>query len=151
MNEKWDRRFLELARYIAEWSKDPSTRCGAVIVRPDRTIASLGYNGFPRGTDDDPDLYANRETKYARVVHAEMNAILACAERPSGMTLYTFSRGWGPCCDRCAAHIIQAGIRRVVYDSAPVPERAEQSIQRALNILCEAQVRIHGYLMENAP
>ena len=57
IDEKWDRRFLALAEHVADWSKDPSTKTGAVIVRPDRTIASMGYNGFPRGmadTDDRP-------------------------------------------------------------------------------------------------
>ena len=47
--EKWDRRFLRLAREVASWSKDPSTKVGAVLVDPlDNTIVSLGYNGFPR-------------------------------------------------------------------------------------------------------
>lgn len=47
--EKWDARFLDLAVFIGDWSKDPSTKVGAVLVRPDRTIAGLGFNGFPRG------------------------------------------------------------------------------------------------------
>lgn len=66
---KWDRRFLRLAQEVASWSKDPSTKTGAVIVRPDKTIAAIGYNGFPRGCDDAPELYAHRETKLSRVVH----------------------------------------------------------------------------------
>jgi dCMP deaminase len=142
---KWDLRFLTLAQHVSTWSKDPSTKCGAVIVRPNRTIASLGYNGFPRGVDDSPETYADRETKYSRVVHAEMNAILSCTERPQGYTIYTFSNGWGPACDRCAAHIVQAGLVRIVYDEAPTPERASDSIIRSLLILAEAGVEIKGY------
>ena len=42
--EKWNVRFLDLARFIAAWSKDPSTKVGAVLVRPDRTIAAVGFN-----------------------------------------------------------------------------------------------------------
>ena len=45
--DKWDARFLDLAVYVADWSKDPSTKVGAVLVRPDRTIAALGFNRFP--------------------------------------------------------------------------------------------------------
>lgn len=143
--EKWDLRFLNLAQHISIWSKDPSTKCGAVIVRPNRTIASLGYNGFPRGIDDSPAIYADREAKYARVVHAEMNAILSCTERPQGFTLYTFSQGWGPCCDRCAAHIIQAGITRVVFDKTEPPARAWSSLITACALLDEANIEVKGY------
>lgn len=112
--DRWDMRFLALAEHIAAWSKDPSTKCGAVIVRPNRTIASVGYNGFPRGVVDDPRLYEEREEKYSRIVHAEMNAILSASESLAGYTLYVWPPGMGPTCDRCAAAVIQTGIRRVV-------------------------------------
>lgn len=142
--DKWDFRFLELAKHITSWSKDPSTKCGAVLVRPDRTIASMGYNGFPRGIDDSEDKYLDREQKYARVIHAEMNAILTCPERPKGLTLYAYNQGWGPSCDRCAAHIIQSGITRVVYDLAEVPDRAQGSIALAMHLFREAQIIVDG-------
>ena len=109
--QKWDRRFLKLAEHISEWSKDPSTKCGAVIVRPDRTIASVGYNGFPRGMSDALAFINNREVKYSRTVHAEMNALLSAAEPVKGCTLYTTP--FMPC-ERCAVHMIQAGITRIV-------------------------------------
>lgn len=115
MIDKWDRRFLKMAEHIAEWSKDPSTKCGAVIVRPDRTIASVGYNGFPRGMNDALALLANREVKLSRMVHAEMNALLSANEPVKGYTLYTVP--FMPC-DRCAVHMIQAGIKRVVSYAA---------------------------------
>ena len=47
--DKWDRRFLKIAREGATWSKDPSTQVGAVIVDQDQRVVSLGYNGPPRG------------------------------------------------------------------------------------------------------
>lgn len=111
MVNKWDRRFLEMAELVSTWSKDPSTKCGAVIVRPDRTIASLGYNGFPRGIIDNRRLLMTREAKYQRIVHCEMNAILNYEGNVRGMTLYTY-----PLlpCDNCAKHVIQAGIVRCV-------------------------------------
>lgn len=111
MNEKWDTRFMELAMMVSQWSHDPSTKCGAVIVRPDKTIASLGFNGFPRGIKDSLERYAERALKLQYVVHAEMNAILSSPQSVKGFTLYT----WPMCpCERCAMHVIQAGISRVV-------------------------------------
>lgn len=114
-HDKWHKRYVNLAEYIAQWSKDPSTKTGSVIVRPDNTIASVGYNGFPRGIEDKADLLYNREEKYKRVIHCEMNAILNARERVDGYTLYNWP---GQSCERCAVHVIQAGIIRVVspYD-----------------------------------
>jgi dCMP deaminase len=109
--EKWDRRFIDLMKVAEGWSKDPSTKVGAVIVRPDLTVASIGYNGFPRGMSDDDALYADRPTKYSRIVHGEMNAILNAHCSVQGCTLYVPF----PPCDRCAVHVVQAGIKRVVY------------------------------------
>lgn len=133
----WDIRFLELARHIAQWSKDPSTKCGAVIVRPDRTIVSLGYNGFPRGMSDDPAMYKNREVKYRKVVHAEMNAILTAGTTDlAGCCLYTWPI---PPCERCAVHILQTGIVRVVGGEPPAA--CKQDLRESIG-------RGDGYLVE---
>ena len=109
--DKWDLRFLGLARTVSSWSKDPSTQVGAVIVRPDKTVASVGYNGFPRNMPDFPELYANRDEKYSRIIHAEINAVLHAREQITGYTLYTY-----PLlpCDRCMVQMMQAGIKRIV-------------------------------------
>jgi dCMP deaminase len=109
--DKWDGRFLDLAVFVADWSKDPSTKVGAVLVRPDRTVASLGFNGFPRGVLDHPERYDDRPTKYEMVVHAELNALLSTRESLEGYTLYVTPL---PPCGQCAAAIIQRGIRKVV-------------------------------------
>lgn len=116
----WDAWYVLLADFIGQRSKDPSTQCGAVIVRPDKTIAATGYNGFPRAIEDKPELLNDRAAKYARVIHAEMNAILTAKEPLTGYTLYVSPM---PCCERCAVHVVQAGIRRVVY---PVPSEARK-------------------------
>ena len=79
MKKSWRDHFLGLAQFKASKSKDPSTKCGAVIVGPDMAERALGFNGFPRGCDDSPELYADRETKLLRVVHAEANAIAQAA------------------------------------------------------------------------
>ena len=112
--EEWDYRFLDMASLISTWSKDPSTKVGAVVVDEDRIIVSLGYNGFPFGICDDKIL-DNREIKYKMVVHAECNALLFSPEPPLGCTIYTYP--FMPC-PKCAGMIIQAGIDRVVsYES----------------------------------
>jgi len=116
MSLKWDQRFLELSKLIASWSKDPSTQTGAVIVSPDRTIIAVGYNGFPKGMEDTPELYANREIKYSRIVHCEMNAVLNAKQSVEGCTLYTWPFA---SCDRCAVHMIQAGIKTFVFPKLP--------------------------------
>lgn len=108
--EIWDRRFLELAGVVASWSKDPSTHVGSVIVRPDRTVASMGYNGFARGVDDDIIFYEDRTIKYERVIHAELNAILSAKESLDGYALYCTLYP----CARCASAIIQSGITGLV-------------------------------------
>lgn len=140
---KWDKDFLALAEFWAKKrSKDPSTKCGCVIVRPDKTIASLGYNGFPRGIEDKPEWLNNREEKYKRVIHSEMNAILNAREPLHGYTLYVWP---GPMsCERCSVHIIQAGIKRVVAAHAdPVhAERWKDNIKVALELYKEAGVEV---------
>lgn len=108
--EKWDKRFIDLAEHISNWSKDPSTKCGAVITDKNK-IVSLGFNGFPQGIEDSNSRLDDREVKYKMVLHAEMNAILFANRSLLGCTIYTYPM---PPCSRCAAHIIQAGIKRIV-------------------------------------
>lgn len=150
MIEKWDMRFLEMAELVSLWSKDPSTKCGAVIVRPDRTVCSVGFNGFPKGCDDDPEIYENRELKYARVVHAELNAILHAREPLHGYTIYTYPPGYGPSCDRCSSHIIQAGIKRVVHiqDTSEFASRWKDAAEIGLKMYEEAGVEVIHYSAE---
>jgi dCMP deaminase len=143
MTIKWVMRYLHLAEMVASWSKDPSTQCGAVVVRPDKTLASVGYNGFPRGCKDDDEIYANRDLKLARVIHAEQNALLnAGGQDLTGCTMYTWPPGFGPSCDRCSAHIIQAGIVEVVhvYDDSDFASRWKEPAQRGLDMYEEAGV-----------
>ena len=107
---KWDSRFIELAYLVSSWSKDPSTKCGAVITQGKRVV-SMGFNGFPVGISDDKDRYRDRELKYKIVLHAEVNAILFANQSLVGCTLYVVPMP--PCC-QCASKIIQSGIKRIV-------------------------------------
>lgn len=137
---KWDERFLDLAELVAGWSKDPSTQCGAVITKGNR-IVSLGYNGFPSRLSDDEVLYEHRSTKYERIIHAEMNAILYARGRTADTTLYTWPL---MPCDRCAAHVVQAGIARVVSTSLR-PERWANAHAAAMGMFHEAGVIVASY------
>lgn len=145
----WPTFFLGMADYVSQASKDPSTRCGAVIVRPDRTVASVGYNGFPRGVVDDETRLNNRETKLSMTVHAEMNAILNAHERMDGYTIYVT----GPCCSNCAAAVIQAGIKHVIYKKPDDDflSRWKESCHRADVMFCEAGVAVNRKIRDDAP
>ena len=139
---KWQGRFIKLAEEISTWSKDQSSRVGAVIVRPDRTIASIGFNGFPRGVNDSHERIANRDTKLLYTIHAEMNAILSAKEPLAGYSIFVWP--FQPCA-HCAASIIQSGIKDVYCPfNAHLEsyERWAESFKAALQMFDEANVRV---------
>lgn len=136
---KWRDRFLKLAEHVAQWSRDPSTKVGAVIVRPNKSIASLGFNGFPQGIDDANERYEDRSIKYDLIVHGEINAISFAQESLVGYTLYTWP--FLPCC-RCAGIIIQNGINAVIAPVLPdeLKERWEGALATTKQMFDEANV-----------
>ena len=113
----WEEYFMGLAHLSGLRSKDPNTQVGAVIVDENNRVVSIGYNGFPSGVSDDEFPWGREggvlDTKYAFVVHAELNAILNSQRSVRGCTLYV---SLFPC-NECAKAIIQSGIRRIVYES----------------------------------
>ena len=138
MSEKWDQRFLELAKHIAGWSKDPSTKVGCVVVGEDREIRSTGFNGFPRGIADDGERLSDREQKYPLICHAEENAIMHAARIGVSLKGCVAYVTWPPC-TRCARSLIQAGVREVVYpDSCVVPERWAKDFNMSNGMMLEA-------------
>jgi len=149
----WDARGLALAAHVGGWSKDPSTKTGCAIFRPDRTLVSVGYNGFPRGVVDSDHRLHDRPTKYAMVVHAEANAILFAGGRLDDCTAYVHP--WQPCSD-CAGLLIQAGVARVVAPRATDEqmERWGASFALGLTMFDEAGVVLDlvgvGVLLERA-
>jgi dCMP deaminase len=111
--DKWNRRFLELAKHVSDYSKDPSTKVGAVVVDDDGNVRTVAYNGFPRGVEDSEERLNNRELKYQFVVHSELNAISTCARigiPTKGATLVCTHFP----CSVCAGAIVQAGFKEVV-------------------------------------
>lgn len=137
MNDKWDARFLDLARYIAQWSKDPSTQTGAVITRG-RQVVSVGYNGLAAGVYDLPERLNEREVKLKMIVHCERNAMLYAKQDLTGCTLYTWPF---MSCAPCAAMVIQAGINRCVAPYADRPKWAED-FKLATDMFQEAGINL---------
>lgn len=142
-NMKWDLFFLNMCDLVSGLSKDPSTKTGAIIVRPDKTVASTGFNGFPKPMNDDSSLYNDRPTKYSRIIHSEMNALLHAREPVKGYTLYTT----GCCCDRCFVHMVQAGIKRFVYweDTEDMKSRWGDQFGKVSSYALEADVDLVQY------
>ena len=140
VSDKWDARFMSLAEVVAGWSKDPSTKCGAVITRG-KFIVSLGFNGFPAGCSDSEDLCLDRHKKYARVIHAEKNAIFSAKQDLSGCTIYVYP--FAPC-SQCAGAIIQTGIKRVVtrVASEELENRWGESINESLLMFLESGIEV---------
>lgn len=140
--EKWDQRFLDMAQSVAAWSKDPSTKVGAVITDGNKKVISLGYNGLPQWVEDNPDILNNREEKYKYIIHAEVNAILQAnkGEYFAG-TIYTYPF---LTCTQCAAMIIQAGIMRVVSYKC-VDDRWMARIEDSKKLLSMADIEVVEY------
>ena len=112
----WEQYFMAVAMVAAERSKDPSSQVGACIVDSNDKIVSTGYNGAPRGYDDDKCMTWEREgefldTKYAYVCHSELNAILNSPLPVKDCRIYVTLFP----CNECAKAIIQSGIKEVIY------------------------------------
>lgn len=144
----WRKRFMEMAWYVAKWSKDPSTKVAAIIVGPDNEIRATGYNGFPRGVADTRERYADRDTKIALTVHAECNAIFNAVRSgvcTAGCHMYVAGL---PPCSICAGAIVQAGITHVTVttlDINDIPDRWRKSCATGLLVLRESgTVTLHA-------
>lgn len=109
-----DFRYLRMARIWAENSYCKRRQVGALVVKEKRIISD-GYNGTPSGFPNCCEDENN--VTYPYVLHAEANAITKLARSSNnsdGATLYVTA---SPCIE-CSKLIIQAGIKRVVYDES---------------------------------
>lgn len=137
---KWDMRWLEMAEFVSGWSKDPSTKVGAVIA-DGKNLVSIGYNGFPENINDDFRLEI-REIKYKIIRHAEDNAIKHKNRKDlSGCTIYTFP--FMPC-SRCTGGIIDEGISRVVSYKSSV-SRWEEDFEFSRSLFQEVNIELIEY------
>jgi dCMP deaminase len=148
---KWNKKFLDMVALVASWSRDPSTKVGAVIVDRMNNVRSVGYNGFPRNVDDNrADRWNDRPTKYKFAEHAERNAIFAAARHGTPIEGCKMYLGWYPCAD-CARAIIQVGIKQVVIDgrkydpesSSARDERWAEDFRIAKEMFDEAEVNVY--------
>jgi len=108
----WSRYYISMCYLAASRSTDESTHAGAVIVRPDNSVVSTGYNGPIRGMDID-DVPQTRPEKYFYMEHGERNAIYNAAKNQGGLDGCRLYVNFLPCAD-CARAIVQAGITEVI-------------------------------------
>ena len=141
----WDDTFMLMAFLISERSKEPSTCNGAVVVDQNNVILGLGYNGFPRGIEND-ELPWGKETddwtytKYPYTVHAERNAIYNSNKSVKGGRLYCTMFP----CNECAKTIIQSGIKEVYYyDDKYINEEYSVAAKKLFDL---AQVKYKKYV-----
>lgn len=138
----WDKKWINKAQQFAEWSKDRSHKVGCVIVDKDNQLITQGYNGFPRGVNDDIDCRHERPSKYDYTEHAERNALYNAARigvSVKGCTIYT---QLFPCVD-CARGIIQTGLSRVVtYAPDYTHHKYGESWKVSLDMLKESGVEV---------
>ena len=139
---KWDERFMEQAKLISTWSKDPSTKIGVVIVNDEKRILATGYNGFPRGIADTQERLNNRDEKLDLIIHGEMNALMNALYNGVSLkdsTMYVYGL---PICCSCAKSVIQAGIKRVVVSNTDREFWADQWNNKSAPMFKEAGVQI---------
>lgn len=133
----WHERYIDMARLVSTWSKDPSTQTGAVIVDRNNRVVSVGFNGFPTGVTDDGRL-DQRDIKYEMIVHCEVNAIIFAQRNLEGCRLYTWPF---MSCSRCAAVVIQSGISECYAPVSDNPRWAD-SFALTRQLFHEARVSL---------
>lgn len=141
----WHEFFVNMAELASSKSKDRSTKVGAVLVGDDHSVLAVGFNGLPRGVNDDIDSRHDRPLKFHYFEHAERNCVYACARhgiRTLGATLY-LNVGVHPCSD-CARAIIQSGIVEVVGRDIPFKGKGDwdESFRIGREMLTEAGVKL---------
>jgi dCMP deaminase len=140
----WVKKYIELAKHISSWSKDPNSKIGAVAVGGKGQILSQGYNGFPRGIEDQENRLIQRDIKYRYVVHAEQNCIYNATLNGVSLNnsdLYVYGL---PVCSECAKGVIQVGVKRVfMCYPEEVSIKWRDSMAQSIEMFNEAGVLWH--------
>lgn len=138
-NLKWDYRFLRLAQEVSQWSRDPSTKVGAIAVR-DKRVLAMGFNGLPSGVEDFPERLDNRDLKYAMTNHAETNLLTYAARDGVSLKSSTCYVTLHPC-SNCVAQLINAGIERIVIPFHQTPDRWVSNFELSKQMMEEAGLK----------
>lgn len=139
-----DRKFLEMAVHVGRiFSKDPSTKVGAIAVGHTKNLVAWGYNGLPPGLFDAPERLDDREVKLTLTLHAEENALANA--KFAVRTLYVTHHP----CTGCVLRILaRRSVQRIVYLESPEFEaRWSASLAEARQLLSEAGVVIEGVVL----
>lgn len=140
----WDAAIMKVAFTIAQRSKDPNTQVGCCIVDSKHRFIGVGYNGLPRGCNDDEFPWTKSDNsiyhnKYGYVVHAEQNAILNSTKDLDGTKIYVTQHP----CNECAKFIIQSGIVEVIYQNNP--NKDTDSVKASVRMFAAAGVKVRQY------
>jgi dCMP deaminase len=145
LSNDWQQFYIGMADYVATKSKDGSTKVGAVLVRPDKTVAGIGFNGFPRRIKDHTHMLEaktdkGKALKYMRTVHAECNCLNNT--RDFDLTGYHLFVNGYPCAD-CALRICSTGIQYIYYKAnADLETRWAESMLKSATLLYEAKLTV---------
>lgn len=129
--------YRNILNEYSKFSKDPRTKVSAIILRPDLSMVSQGYNGFPSGFPDDESYWNNRDIKNALVIHAEENALIyANTHKLDGHILLCTHYP----CPRCASKIIKSGISHVFFFN---PKRKDHRCDLTTEVFARSGVVEH--------
>ena len=137
---KWEQRFVELAKVVATWSKDPDCQVGAVLVDANRRIVGTGYNGLPACCSDDEGALhsANKNTM---MIHAEVNAVTNATTSLQGCSMFITK----PPCVACAAVLAMQGLDKVYCPVPRVESKWHDSNILAISMLNEQDIQVLFY------
>jgi dCMP deaminase len=138
MRPSWDEYFMQIVELIKTRSTCLRRQVGALIVK-DKRILSTGYNGAPMGCKHCSEIGCLREQlkvpsgqrhELCRAIHAEQNAIVQAAYSGTsvkGGTLYVTNQP----CVLCSKMIINAGIKKIVFNGDYPDELAMEMLKEA--------------------
>ena len=147
-------KFLPDAKAAQGRSRDRSTKVGAVALDDDLNIRGSGYNGFPRGIDDNRDERYERPLKYKFTSHAEENLVAQAARIGLSLRGCTVVLTSLHPCSTCSRMLIQAGVKRVIAPEIKHPGTGElrfdwsEDEKIAFEMLSEAGVEVLFYKEE---
>ncbi len=146
LSSKWQDNFFNIAKEVGSWSKDPSSKIGAVAVSPSRRILCTGYNGFPVGIIDTYERLHDRDQKYKYMIHAEKNCIYNAVASGVGLKdSHLFVTGL-PVCEHCALAVVQSGIKYVyMQHPSAIADKWQESFKETSKIFHEAGVNYVCY------